>query len=84
MKDSGHINRCREGDREGCESLFGPDNEEDEILDELEPLDVGKMQEAVIDEISDKKTDILNDELYYKANDPVAKFQFDYDTPQAS
>ena len=79
IQEGEYINRCREGDKEGYGSLFGLDYEEDEVHEELSRFDVGEMQEAVIDEISENETDILNDELYYKANDPVAKFQFDYD-----
>ena len=48
-------------------------------MEELEPIDVDDIQEVVNDELDDKETEILDDELYYKANDPVAKFQFDYD-----
>ena len=71
-----YINRCRLADEKGYKSLFEPDYEEDEINEELDPLVLDGIQEAVTDEID---TDILDDELYYKANDPVAKFQFDYD-----
>ena len=62
-------------DEEGYDSLFGT---EYELIEELNPLVVDGIQEDVVDEVI-AETDILDDELYYKANDPVAKFQFDYD-----
>ena len=71
-----HINRCRVADVEGYNNLFGSD----EVLEELETLEIDGLQKNVIDEI-DEESEVLNDELYYKENDPVAKFQFDYDRP---
>ena len=60
-----YINRCYETDKEGYDSFFGETYQIDEVM---EMLEVNGTEEEELDE-----------ESYYKENDPVAKFQFDYD-----
>ena len=51
----------------------------DEVFESLATLNKDGAVEKIIDEINAKEDEALDDELYYKENDPVAKFQFDYD-----
>ena len=74
-----YMDRCKETDKEGYQSIFEPDDDVDEVFEQLDPMNVDEITEVITDELNDMETETLNDELYYKENDPVAKFQFDYD-----
>ena len=74
-----YINRCYETDKEGYESLFGARYQTDEVLEMLEPLDIDLAVDHVIDAVNGIEEEELDEESYYRKNDPVAKFQFDYD-----
>ena len=91
LKNSGHpgytdfdtieqyTDRCKETDLEGYESLFGERYQIDEVLEMLEPLDIDLAVDHVIDAVNGIEEEELDEESYYRKNDPVAKFQFDYD-----
>ena len=74
-----YIKRCRVVDEEGYQAMFEDEQEVDELAEHLEPFQLNGIEETLTDEINDEEKGLVSDEEYYKKNDPVAKFQFNYD-----
>ena len=74
-----YLARCKNLDEDGYESVFGLEYEDDDLLEDLKAENIVFGDNNVNDEVLGTDTDDVDDEVYYKTNDPVAKFQFDYD-----
>ena len=58
-----YINRCREEDEIGYQSMFGQDYHVDEVFERLDPLDTAGADDIVTDEVNEIETEVLDD--YY-------------------
>ena len=74
-----YVEHFRLEDEEGYDSLFGGEYAIDEVFEQLASLNTAGAVHNIIDEVNDQEAEAFDAELYYKKNDPVAEFHFDYD-----
>ena len=73
-----YLARCKSSDEEGYESVFGQEYEADDLFEDLNTENIVLRGNHVNDELLGTDADDVDDEAYYKTNDSVAKFQFDF------